>query len=206
MLAGVYLLLRLGPIQFLLVTVAGQSDHSIPEAFMDWTFVGAFAELLGAVAVVVSLVYLSRQVVQNTHAVRTANAVTAQSNFRHLAQMFYTDRPMGEIVLRCMSGDDDLSPADRLAAYAYFFDFLKTAELAYFQYLKGDLDASLWESSFEFYHAYFTTPGFRSYWAERQSAFIPEFRTAMVEWLSTPSVIKRPDVLVDVTNQGGDTS
>lgn len=206
MLAGVYLLFRLGLIQFLLVSVAGQSGNRIPETFMDWTFVGALAEWLGAIAVVVSLVYLSRQVGQNTHAVRTANAVTAQNNFRNLAQMFYTDRSMGEIVLRCMSGDDDLSPADRLAAYAYFFDFLKTAELAYYQYLKGDLEPSLWESSFEFYHAYFTTPGFRSYWAERQSAFIPEFRTAMIEWLSTQSVIKRPDVLVNETNQEGDNN
>lgn len=171
---------------------------------MDWTFVGALAELLGALAVVVSLVYLSRQVGQNTHAVRTANAVTAQSNFRHLARMFYTDRAMGGIVLRCMSGDEDLSPADRFAAYAYFFDFLKTAELAYYQYIHGDLDTSLWESSFKFYHAYFTTPGFRSYWVERQSAFVPEFRSAMDEWLAEPSAIKRPDVLVDVPSSGGD--
>ena len=164
---------------------------------MDWTFVGALAELLGALAVVVSLVYLSREVGQNTHAVRTANAVTAQSNFRHLARMFYTDRAMGGIVLRCMSGDEDLSPVDRFAAYAYFFDFLKTAELAYYQFLNGDLDASLWESSFQFYHAYFTTPGFRAYWSERQSAFVPEFRKAMNDWLVEPSAIKRPDMLVD---------
>jgi hypothetical protein len=164
---------------------------------MDWSAVGAIAELLGAVAVVVSLVYLSRQVGQNTHAVRTANAVTVQGNFRHLARMFYTDRPMGAVVLQCMSGDDDLTPPDRLAAYAYFFDFLKTAELAYYQYRNGDLDAALWESSFEFYHAYFTTPGFRTYWGERQSAFNPEFRAAMEEWLASSSVIKRPDVLVE---------
>jgi hypothetical protein len=106
---------------------------------------------------------------------------------------------MGGVVLRCMSGDDDLSSTDRFAAYAYFFDFLKTAELAYYQYQNGDLDPALWESSFEFYHAYFTTPGFRAYWAERQSAFNPEFRDAMEDWLSSSSVIKRPDVLVQRT-------
>jgi hypothetical protein len=120
--------------------------------------------------------------------------------------MFYTDRAMGGIVLRCMSGDGDLSPVDRFAAYAYFFDFLKTAELAYYQYMNGDLDGSLCESSFEFYHAYFTTPGFRSYWAERQSAFVPEFRTAMNEWLAEPSTIKPRDVLVDATSSGRDAS
>jgi len=163
---------------------------------MDWSAVSALAEVLGAAAVVASLVYLSKQIRQNTHAVRTANAVTAQGNFRHLARMFYTDLPMGAIVLRCMAGEDDLSPTDRFAAYAYFFDFLKTAELAYYQYKNGDLDPALWESSFDFYHAYFITPGFRAYWAERQSAFNPEFRAAMVGWLATASAIKRPDVLL----------
>ncbi len=163
---------------------------------MDWTLVGAISELLGALAVVVSLVYLSRQVHQNTTAVRMANAVTLQGNFQQLARMFYTDREMGDIVLRKMGGDDDMSPADRLAAYAYFFDFLKTAELAYYEFCNGDLDPVLWEASLAFYHAYFTTPGFRIYWAERRSAFVPAFQEAMDGWLAGESTIKRPDVLV----------
>ncbi|MDH5591026.1 MAG: hypothetical protein OEZ65_15830 [Gemmatimonadota bacterium] len=163
---------------------------------MDWTLVGALSELLGAMAVVVSLVYLSRQVHQNTTAVRTANAVTVQGNFQQLARMFYTDRDIGDIVLRAMRGEGDLSPADRMAAYAYFFDFLKTAELAYYQFRNGDLDPPLWEASFEFYHAYFTTPGFKAYWAERRSAFVPLFQEAMDEWVGTQSTIKRPDLLV----------
>jgi len=173
---------------------------------MDWTLVGALGELLGAVAVVVSLVYLSRQVHQNTTAVQTANAVTVQGNFQQLARMFYTDREMGDIVLRAMKDDDDMTPADRIAAYAYFFDFLKTAELAYYEFRNGDLDPQLWEASFEFYHAYFTTPGFKAYWAERRSAFIPMFREAMDGWLAGESKIKRPDVLVRVIPSAGSAS
>lgn len=171
---------------------------------MDWTLLGALGELLGAVAVVVSLVYLSRQVHQNTTAVRTANAVTVQGNFQQLARMFYTDRVMGDLVLRGMRGEVDLAPAEQIAVYAYFFDFLKTAELAYYQYSNGDLDPPLWEASFNFYHAYFSTPGFRSYWAERRAAFIPVFQEAMDGWLAGESVIKRPDVMVRATPPAGD--
>jgi len=166
---------------------------------MDWTLLGALGELLGAVAVVVSVVYLSRQVNQNTNAVRTANAVTVQGNFQQLARMFYTDRVMGDLVLRAMRGDRDLAPADQLAVYAYFFDFLKTAELAHYQFRSGDLDPALWKASLEFYRAYFCTPGFRAYWSERRAAFLPEFQGAMDEWLSAESAIKRPDVLVRAT-------
>ena len=169
---------------------------SNPEGTVDWTFVGAIGELLGAAAVVVSLVYLSRQVHQNTTAVRSANAVTVQGNFQRLARMFYTDPTVGDVVLRAMAGRQDLAPAEHFAAYAYFFDFLKTAELAYYQFRNGDLDPELWQASFHFYHAYFTTPGFRAYWEERRAAFIPAFQDAMDEWLALESSIKRPDVLV----------
>ena len=61
-----------------------------------------------------------------------------------------------------MSGNSDLTPADRLAAYAYFFDMLKTAELAHYQFLRGELDGPLWEASLAFYQAYFIAPGFRA--------------------------------------------
>jgi hypothetical protein len=39
---------------------------------MDWTAVGALGELFGAVAVVLSLIYVAAQVRQNTQAVRSA--------------------------------------------------------------------------------------------------------------------------------------
>jgi hypothetical protein len=163
---------------------------------MTWTDAGAIGELLGAIAVVVSLIYLSRQVRENTRAVRTANAVGVQDNFQKLARVLYTDREMGDVIIRVMGGETGLAPADQLGAYAYFFDFLKTAELAHHQFRNGDLDPALWEASLSFYKAYFTTPGFRAYWDERQSAFVPEFREAMSEWLGTPGELQQPDTLV----------
>ena len=39
---------------------------------MDWTAVGAMAELFGAVAVVASLLYVGRQIKQNTMAARAS--------------------------------------------------------------------------------------------------------------------------------------
>ena len=170
---------------------------------MSWTAFGAIGELLGALAVVVSLVYLSRQVRQNTDAVRTANAAAVQGNFQRLARVFYTDRELGALALKCMSGDSLQRPEDRLAAWAYFFDLLKTAELAHRQYLRGDLDADLWEASLAFYRAYFETPGFRAYWEDRKSAFVPEFRAAMESWLGSTGPLRQTHDFVGEGATGG---
>jgi hypothetical protein len=163
---------------------------------LSWTAFGAIGELLGAAAVVVSLIYLSRQVRQNTDAVRTANAATLQGNFQALARVFYTDRALGALTLKSMSGESLANPEDRLAVWAFFFDMLKKAELAHRQFLRGELDADLWDASLAFYRAYFETPGFRAYWAERRSAFVPEFRKAMESWLDSDGPLRRTHEMI----------
>jgi hypothetical protein len=91
---------------------------------MTWSDIGVLAELLGAIGVIASLIYLSRQVRQNTRAVRMANAAAGQNNFQQLARFLYEDMEGCALILRAMEGADDLAPAERLSAYAYFFDFL----------------------------------------------------------------------------------
>jgi hypothetical protein len=162
---------------------------------MSWSAIGAMAEVFGAVAVVISLVYLSRQIRQNTRAVQTGNAANVQGNFQTLARVFYTDRQLGGLILRSMSGVDPVAPADRLAVYAFYFDMLKTAELAHRQYLRGELDGDLWEASLAFYRAYFETEGFRAYWEQRSSAFVPEFRAAMAGWMDKRGPLRSPTVI-----------
>ena len=160
---------------------------------MTWTDFGALGELVGAIAVVISLIYLSRQVRQNTRAITTGNEAAVQGNFQRLARVFYTDREMGQLILEVMSGEADVSEADQFAAMAYFFDMLKTAEVAYLQYLRGELDPAMWKASLAFYAAYFDSPGFRGYWANRQEAFTPEFRDAMKGWQEDPGPLERTD-------------
>ena len=162
---------------------------------MSLADLGGLAEILGAIGVIISLLYLSRQVSQNTDALRSGDATTVQGNFQQLARLFYTDREMGAVLLKAMAGDELEDPADRQAVFAYYFDMLKTAEISHLQYLKGELDAELWEASARLYRAYFSTAGYRSYWEERQAAFTPIFRRTMSEWLEEPEPIKKPTVL-----------
>ena len=164
---------------------------------MNWDSVAAIAELMGAIAVVASLVYLGRQVHQNTTAVRTGNANTMQNNFQKLAKLFYSDSEMTAVVLRAMESDEGLTPVQRQGAYAYFFDFLKTAELAHYHLRRGELDEELWKASEAFYKAYFTTPGFRAYWRQRKPSFVPAFQEVVDQWLTEAPPIRMPHELAN---------
>lgn len=164
---------------------------------MDWSVLGVISQIVSSLGVVASLVYVSRQIKINTRAVQTANAATMQSNFQQLARFLYEDREGCALILRAMERAPDIKAHERLSAYAYFFDFLKTAELSYFNFLRGDLDEKFWDASLTFYRAYFTTPGFREYWSARHRAFLPEFQEAMDRWLAEAPAITRPHELVN---------
>ena len=163
---------------------------------MTWPQISVVADLLAGIGVVISLIYLSRQIRQNTRAVRMANASMVQSNFQEAAKFLYEDREGAAIILRGMSDPGSLTPVERLSSYAWFFNLLKTAEIAHYHFRNGDLDPALWQASLTFYKAYFVTPGFREYWDRRKSAFVPEFQQVMENWLLEGATALRPDVLV----------
>jgi hypothetical protein len=150
----------------------------------DWA---AVAEIVGAIAVVATLIYLAIQVKQNTGAIQSSNAMVLHNNISELARDVSSDRDLGDVIVRALEGTNELSPADKLASYAWFFVFLKTGELAHMRYRSGELDKQYWDVSLVFFRAYWQTPGFRAYWADRKAAFTPDFRSAVEEWINETS-------------------
>ena len=148
---------------------------------------GNFGEFIGAVAVVITLIYLAVQVRLNTGAIRSSNAATIQINLQSLAHEPISDREFGDILIRAMSGEEKLEPAEKLAAYAWFFILAKSGELAYSNYLSGDLDEEFWHGALNFYRAYWLSPGFKSFWIDRRMTFTPAFRSAVEKWIAEES-------------------
>ena len=169
---------------------------------MTLSDLSTLSQIIGAVAVVISLLYVSRQIRQNTHAVRSANATTLQVEFRGLARTLYSDPETSAILLNAMAGKASASSGAHLAAHAWFFDIFKMAELGYFHYRNGDLDAELWDASWRFYRTWFDSPGMRAYWEVRKSVFIPGFQLLVDQALATPMDLVRPDQLVEQRQAG----
>ena len=150
----------------------------------DWA---AVAEIVGAIAIIATLIYLAIQVKQNTGAIQSSNAMVLHNNMSDLAREITRDRDLGNIIVRALAGTDELSPAEKMASYGWFYTFLRTGELAHLRYRSGDLDKEYWDASLVFFRAYWQTPGFRAYWANRKAAFTPDFQSAVEEWINDTS-------------------
>ena len=76
---------------------------------MDWIAVGAIAELIGAIAVVLTLFYLADQVRNNTRMARSAATSEAVAAIREATTFFVNDSSMNELFRKGIVNLGDLS-------------------------------------------------------------------------------------------------
>ncbi len=115
---------------------------------MDWQAIGAVGEILGAAAVVASLVYLARQV-------KISAAVIQATAFREIAlrtadtlEGWAVDDEWHELVVRVFFdevGRDEFTPAQRVKISFHLLSLLRLFEAAYHQYREGVVSQEILE-------------------------------------------------------------
>lgn len=135
---------------------------------------GALGEIIGAVAVIITLIYLAVQLRQSnraTHRLMYSNAAEKVSDFwANLA----SNIELFELYTRMLTDPDGLSRQESERAYLVLDAFLSLMESYYLhnrQYGET-LSQERWERILE---RIFASPGGRQYWARRRFAFQREF-------------------------------
>ena len=154
---------------------------------MNWTAVGALGESFGAVAVVLSLVYLAAQVRQNTKALRGAATADSIAGMIQWDQSLIEDPVLVRIFAQGIEDMNDLDEDGRARFVVLMLNFFKTFENMHYQFSKGAMDPDVWEGWEVLGALYFTAPGVMQYWSERRQMFTPSFRE-WIEGLSPPPV------------------
>jgi hypothetical protein len=130
---------------------------------MDWTAIGAVGELLGAIAVVISIGYLAVQVRQNTDSVRLRSFQSAIDRVAAVNSRT-SDPHVADVLARGRESYFDLSPADRLTFGYYMQERLLMYEssLAMGHLLKPTIREVV-EKNIRFHLSF---PGVREWWTE----------------------------------------
>ena len=143
---------------------------------MNWDAVGAVAELLGAVAVVASLMYLAAQVRINTRSVRAASTKDAATTIRQWFDTVTSDPDLSRIFTMGVEGVESLPAEERPRFMFIAFNLLKAAEDLHYQAHHGMMDPELWGGWDHILHQYLPSPGIQAYWSVRRLAFSTSFR------------------------------
>jgi len=177
-------------VAFLNAAAAAPSGAS--QGKIDWVAVEAVGQIVGAVAVVISLLYLGAEIRQNALATRAHTAHDAVAALRDFNEACVADPKVERIFRLGAEGLSCLSQEERGQFAHLAFNFFKTAEDLHFQFVRGTLDKTVWEGWRNVLAAYGTSPGFREYWSQRPVFFTLAFQREYASW-STPDVDRVAD-------------
>ncbi len=156
---------------------------------MNWQAVGAIGEILGAIAVVLSLVYLALQIRTQNRESRVAAMHEISVGFRDSISTF-ADPQMAELFTRVNRGESSLTDAEMLQLVVGVQRIFRVWEEAYGQHLRGRLDGDIWEAMIRQYSSYLAAPGFQQVWELRRSYYNDAFRMFVDELPRTEYKLK----------------
>jgi hypothetical protein len=151
---------------------------------MNWTAVGAIAEAIGALGVIISLLYLASQVRQNTKWSKAATRQSLADGAQRLASDVVEGDDIARILWDAMDGEH-VAPHERFRLQSRCLRDLRFWDNAYYQYTQGLLTDEEWEGFRENLKLVFQFPTYREYWDRFQMMFSTSFRRELNGLLST---------------------
>ena len=157
---------------------------------MNWDAIGAIAELLGAVGVIASLVYLATQIRhgqeqmdRNTRALRAGTYQQFQQGLKGTMLCQMTDPELGAIVAKGTTDFEKLNDDEMRRFAIWHYIVMRDLDNAHYQYRLGMFDEDRWQMSLGEMRLLFEGPGVVQQWKARWSVLSPEFVTLVEEIL-----------------------
>jgi hypothetical protein len=153
-----------------------------------------FAQIISASAVVISIIYLGRQLRQNTRSVKAQTFIAVLANNISVMGSIYLNPDFAKLVNTASNDLSPLSPEDNLRWNAYMRTMFRQLDNVYHQYLTGTLDEDVWPGYEQILTHWLKMPGsFR--WFEQNLHF---FSASLQDYYSKNI---RPQLLRDAPEQ-----
>jgi len=107
---------------------------------------GNLGEFIGAIGVVISLVYLARQMIQNTDSVRAASFNSMVQNSIRLTEHTFRDPEFAAFLIRAQDAPDELNREERLRWDSYMTAVYRHFGNLQYSHRVGTLDHQMWEA------------------------------------------------------------
>ncbi len=159
---------------------------------MNWDAIGAIGEILGALAVVGSLIYVGRQFRHSsTHSLHSLYAQTVSN--------FSANPANADVIFRGNNDPSQLTDAEQFHYTMMLHDLHNAVSVNWEQYQRGLINEEAKDRLLKVAAIYTSTPGGRAWWTGelngfRMSEFFPDTYVEVIESLgSVSSLAVAPD-------------
>ena len=143
---------------------------------MNWEAVSAIGQIVGAVGVIISVIYLALQVRSNARQTRLASMRSMSDAFNQWFQSLAENAEFGDLYYRGMRDFESIEGAD-LPRFSGLMDHLfRIYEDMYYQNLEGHLDPRVWRGFEAPMRDIIAYPGAQAWWRTRSHWFSREFQ------------------------------
>ena len=132
---------------------------------------GNLGEFVGALGVIVSLVYLARQMHQNTTSVRAASFNSMVQNSLRLLEHTFIDSEFASFLHKAETDPSALSPEEKVRWDSYMTAVYRHFGNLVYQHRVGALDQEMWESYERTLRLRLRMPSWRVWFQENKGLF-----------------------------------
>ena len=156
---------------------------------MNWEMIGAIGEVGGAVAVVLSLVYLAQQVRNSSRQDRRTQFTQLNRDFLNFTDALSRDETLSEVIFQGIRDRSALSKPQLFRFNATVLGRFRAQEALFYYHRDGGIDdwrAEGWEAAML---DFVGLPGVQTYWSDRSHWFTADFRTVVDELIANQSSV-----------------
>ena len=143
---------------------------------MNWEAIGAVGEIVGAIAVVATLIYLAQQTRQNTKAVIAASSRNSNWGFAEFNERIAKDPELLVILRKSLQPDLSQFSDDEWNRFQFFARAQAgRVQDAHQQSQLGFYSEALADSQLDFMRALLENPAWKLFWDNEGGTWTPEF-------------------------------
>jgi hypothetical protein len=144
---------------------------------MNWDAITAIAEVVGALAVLITLAYLAIQTRDNVKIMRSKAIWDAQVSFVEVNELLADDGAVADVLYKVLSKPDSLTDRETYQLHRFLRGWFQRMEAQFALYKVGILDREVWELRLGYAQGMLAKSPFKEWWSidKNNSMFTKDF-------------------------------
>lgn len=155
---------------------------------MNWDAMAAVAEIVAAVGVIFSLLYLAWQTRKNTREIVRSNSRQTYAHHATALRPMIESAELCNLLVRGQESRENLDVSERYRFDLVMANWLQAVEQAFADYRDGNYPSDFMHSHTNSVPAFLNTPGGTSWWNDRKVWFSETFQQEVENLRSNPAV------------------
>ena len=144
-----------------------------------------YAEVIGGVAVLISLIYVAIQIRQNTAVVRTSNYADLSFKVSEFNQLIAENGELADIYVRGTESYTSLNEIEKIRFNMTVSRLMQAIQAMFHLRQRGYIDSKLAQTNFDSVALFLAEPGLQEWWQDNKQWWESEFQHFVNEMIET---------------------